>query len=150
MAWQYGDGTIDGTGTKRLDYDQLLPLLSKKIKKANEELKVNLKGRTYAEECFIPADKKPAIEAALQKLKDAHKSGDTAAIDAAINELNAAWQAASAQMYQGAQGQPGADPNAGFNGGAGGAGFNGGAQQGPQSDNNQKPDAEDADFEEVK
>ena len=98
----------------------------------------------------LPADKKPAIEAALQKLKDAHKSGDTAAIDAAINELNAAWQAASAQMYQGAQGQPGADPNAGFNGGAGGAGFNGGAQQGPQSDNNQKPDAEDADFEEVK
>lgn len=98
----------------------------------------------------LPADKKPAIEAALQKLKDAHKSGDTVAIDAAINELNAAWQAASAQMYQGAQGQPGADPNAGFNGGAGGAGFNGGAQQGPQSDNNQKPDAEDADFEEVK
>ena len=47
----------------------------------------------------IPVDKKPAIEAALQKLKDAHKSQDLAAIDTAINELNAAWQAASAQMY---------------------------------------------------
>ena len=88
----------------------------------------------------LPADKKPAIESALQKLKDAHKSGDAAAIDAAINELNAAWQAASAQMYQGAQGQPGADPN---------AGFNGGAQQGPQEET-KKPEAEDADFEEVK
>ena len=49
----------------------------------------------------IPADKKPAIEGALQKLKDAHKAGDVAAIDAAIAEMNAAWQAASAQMYQG-------------------------------------------------
>ena len=48
----------------------------------------------------LPADKKPAIEAALQKLKDAHKNSDLAAIDAAISELNAAWQAASAQMYQ--------------------------------------------------
>ncbi|MGP1476192.1 MAG: molecular chaperone DnaK [Phocaeicola sp.] len=47
----------------------------------------------------IPADKKPAIETALQKLKDAHKSQDLTAIDTAINELNAAWQAASAQMY---------------------------------------------------
>ena len=46
----------------------------------------------------IPADKKPAIEAALQKLKDAHKAQDLAAIDAAMAEINTAWQAASAQM----------------------------------------------------
>ena len=64
----------------------------------------------------IPADQKPAIETALQTLKDAHKNGDTAAIDSAINNLNQVMQAASAQMYQGAQGaQPGADQ--GFNGG---------------------------------
>ena len=59
----------------------------------------------------IPADKKPAIEGALQKLKDAHKAGDISAIDAATAELNAAWQAASAQMYQG-----GAQPGAGAQG----------------------------------
>ena len=50
----------------------------------------------------IPAEHKPAIEQALQQLKDAHKSGDVTAIDNAINALNAAWQTASQQMYQGA------------------------------------------------
>ena len=48
----------------------------------------------------IPADKKPGIEQALQQLKDAHKSGDVAAIDSAINNLNTVMQAASQQMYQ--------------------------------------------------
>ena len=92
----------------------------------------------------LPADKKPAIEAALEKLKEAHKSGDMAAIDAAINGLNEAWQAASAQMYQGAQGQPGAE--AGFNGA--GAGFNGADAN--TNTGASSPSAEDADFEEVK
>ena len=56
----------------------------------------------------IPADKKAPIEAALNKLKEAHKSQDLAAVEAATAELNNAWQAASAQMYQ--QGaQPGAE-----------------------------------------
>ena len=85
----------------------------------------------------LPADKKSVIEAALQKLKEAHKAQDINAIDAAIKELNDAWQAASADMYQqtgGAQ-QPGAD-----------AGFQGGTQQDTQS----KDDIQDADFEEVK
>ena len=86
----------------------------------------------------IPADQKPGIESALQQLKDAHKAGDVAAIDTAINNLNQVMQAASAQMYQGAQGaQPGAD--AGFNG------AQGGQQAGCQNDN-----VQDADFEEVK
>ena len=84
----------------------------------------------------IPAQFKPEIEKALQQLKDAHKSGDIAAIDNAMNALNAAWQNASQQMYQqsGAAGQPGGDQ------------FQGGqqSQQGPQQQ------AEDADFEEVK
>ena len=86
----------------------------------------------------IPADQKPGIESALQQLKDAHKAGDVAAIDSAINNLNQVMQAASAQMYQGAQGaQPGAD--AGFNG------AQSGQQTGGQNDN-----VQDADFEEVK
>ena len=55
----------------------------------------------------IPADKKPAIESALQQLKDAHKSGDVTAIDNAINNLNTVMQGASAQMYQGAGQQAG-------------------------------------------
>ena len=85
----------------------------------------------------IPADQKPGIESALQQLKDAHKAGNVAAIDTAINNLNQVMQAASAQMYQGAQGaQPGAD--AGFNG------AQGGQQAGGQNDN-----VQDADFEEV-
>ena len=94
----------------------------------------------------IPADKKPAIEQALQQLKDAHKAGDVNAIDTAIAALNAAWQAASAQMYQGAQGQPGGDT---YQGGqqAGGAGFQGGQQT---SGSNPQDDIQDADFEEVK
>ena len=60
----------------------------------------------------LPADKKSAIEGALAKLKEAHKNADVAAIDTAIAELNAAWQAASQDIYaqQQAQGaQPGAD-----------------------------------------
>ena len=84
----------------------------------------------------IPADKKSAIEGALAKLKEAHKNQDVAAIDTAINELNAAWQAASQDLYaaqqaQQAQGGAQQDPN---------AGQQGGAQQQP----------EDVEFEEVK
>ena len=86
----------------------------------------------------IPADQKPAIEEALSKLKDAHKSGDVAAIDTAINNLNTIMQAASQQMYQqaGPQ-QAGPQP---------GAGQQAGQQGGQNSDDN----IQDADFEEVK
>ena len=61
----------------------------------------------------LPADKKAAIEDALGKLKEAHKAQDLAAIDSSIEALNAAWQAASQDIYaqqqaQQAQGQPGA------------------------------------------
>ena len=89
----------------------------------------------------LPADQRPAIDAALNKLKDAHKAGDVNAIDAAINELNNVMQAASQQMYSQAGGQQ-AGPGAGFNGGA-----QGGQQtsQGPSTE-----DVQDADFEEVK
>ena len=42
----------------------------------------------------IPADKRGAIDAALGKLKDAHKAQNLADIDSATTELNNAWQAA--------------------------------------------------------
>ena len=88
----------------------------------------------------LPADKKAPIEAALQKLKDAHKAQDLAAIDSASAELQAAFQAASADMYAQAGAQQGAQagPNPG-------AGAQGGAQN-----NGGKDDVQDADFEEVK
>ena len=97
----------------------------------------------------IPADKKSAIEAACQKLKDAHKAADLAAIDAAEAELQGAWQAASAQMYQQQGGaQPGA--GAGFNGAGAGAGFNGAGAGNAGGSSSNTSGAEDADFEEVK
>ena len=87
----------------------------------------------------IPADKKAPIEAALNKLKEAHKSQDLAAVEAATAELNNAWQTASAQMYQ--QGaQPGAEQ----------PGAQAGPQPGANSSDNKKDDIQDADFEEVK
>ena len=88
----------------------------------------------------LPADKKAPIEAALQKLKDAHKAQDLAAIDTAMAEINTAFQAASAEMYaqQGAQGgtQAGPDMNAGQNAG--------------QDNSKHGDNVQDADLEEVK
>ena len=92
----------------------------------------------------LPANQKPAIEQALQQLKDAHKAQDLNAIDTATAALNQAVQAASAQMY----GQGGAQPGAqGFQGGAQGGAQGGNAQgsAGSKSDDN----IQDADFEEV-
>ena len=86
----------------------------------------------------IPAQHKPAIEQALQQLKDAHKSGDIAAIDTAMNNLNQAWQTASQQMYQGAQGAQAGQENP----------FNG--QQQTQQEAPKDENIQDADFEEVK
>lgn len=89
----------------------------------------------------IPADKKSAIEGALAKLKEAHKNADVAAIDTAIAELNAAWQAASQDIYaqQQAQQAQGAQQSQG--------GAQGNAQSGASGDNAQP---EDVEFEEVK
>ncbi len=81
---------------------------------------------------------KSAINGALEKLKEAHKSQDVNAIDTAVNALNAAWQAASQEMYaaSGAGAQAGAGANAG--------GPTGG---GPSQGNG---DATDVEYEEVK
>lgn len=51
----------------------------------------------------IPADKKGAIETGLAELKEAHKNKNLSAIDAASAKLNAAWQAASEDMYKTSQ-----------------------------------------------
>jgi molecular chaperone DnaK len=63
---------------------------------------------------------KNAINGALEKLKEAHKSQDIAAIDAALEGLNTAWTAASQEMYQasgGANANPGAGPDGSTNAG---------------------------------
>ncbi len=89
----------------------------------------------------IPADKKAPIEAALKKLKEAYEKKDADACEAAVNELNAAFQAAASEMYnaQNPGANPGGDPNGGNPGGGnGGNGGNGG------------DDVTDVDFEEVK
>jgi len=51
----------------------------------------------------VPEDKKAPIESALTQLKEAHKAEDLDKIDHASEALNAAWQAASQEMYQASQ-----------------------------------------------
>jgi molecular chaperone DnaK len=87
----------------------------------------------------LPADKKPAIESALAKLKEAHKAQDVDAIDKALAELNSVWQVASEEMYKTAQNseQSTSQPNA----------------EQPSGNSDTKPGNEevtDVDFEEVK
>lgn len=89
----------------------------------------------------LPADKRPGIEAALNKLKDAHKAQDVNAIDSAIAELNSLMQAASQQMYQGGN----AGQSAGSTGSSQSSGSQSSSNNGPTTD-----DVQDADFEEVK
>ncbi|MDF9830168.1 molecular chaperone DnaK [Parabacteroides sp. PF5-6] len=88
----------------------------------------------------LPADKKGQIESALAKLKEAHKAQDIDAIDAAMTELNAVFQAASQEMYNAGQ-QPGGQPGPDF-----------GQQQAnnPDSSNDKDSGVTDVDFEEVK
>jgi molecular chaperone DnaK len=84
----------------------------------------------------LPADKKQPIEDALAKLKDAHKAQDVAAIDAATEELNKVFHAASQEMYNAqAQSQQGAPQE---------------PQGNPEPDNNGGDNITDVDFEEVK
>ena len=69
----------------------------------------------------IPAEKKSVIEAAVGKLKEAHKLQDMTAIESASKELNDAWMAASQDMYNATTpsgSQPGAE-EATSNAGAG-------------------------------
>ena len=85
----------------------------------------------------LSADKKAPIEAALEKLRIAHKEQNIEAIDAATEELNTAFHAASSEMYANAGGaQPGADMS--------------GAQPNANNASQGGADITDADFEEVK
>ena len=87
----------------------------------------------------IPADKKAPIEEALKNLKDAYEKKDADACEAANQALMAAFQAASAEMYNATQGQAGPQNGADFN-----------QQANNQGGNNNQGAAEDVDFEEVK
>ncbi len=89
----------------------------------------------------IPEDKKGAIEKGVEELKEAHKLQDLSAIDAATEKLNAAWTAASEDMYKATQGaEGGAQPDMnGADAGATDANADAGAE-----------DVTDAEFEEVK
>jgi molecular chaperone DnaK len=84
----------------------------------------------------LPADKKAPIEKSLSDLKEAHKSQNLEAIDKAMTELNAGWQAASEDLYKASQGGPeagqGEAPGSGQDKSSGG------------------DDVTDVDFEEVK
>ena len=85
---------------------------------------------------------KSAINGALEKLREAHKSQDLTAIESSMNALNTAWQAASQEIYAasaGAGAQPGAGANAGSAGPSDGAGASGATG-----------DATDVEYEEVK
>lgn len=88
----------------------------------------------------IPADKRGRIETALSSLREAHKSRDVAAIDRTLAEINAAWQAASEDMYKASQG---AGQQAGPQEGPTDSGTSGGKQGGEEQ-------VTDVDFEEVK
>ncbi len=151
-----------GTGKEqRIRIEASSGLTDAEIKKMREEAQANAEADTKAKEKVekintadsmifttekqlkefgdkLPADKKPAIEDALAKLKDAHKSQDVEAIDKALAELNSVWQVASEEMYKTAQNtaeptsQPGPDQTGGQ-----------GAKQGSD-------EVTDVDFEEVK
>ena len=110
-----------------------------KIDKLNQADSMVFQTKNQLEELGdkIPADKKAPIEAAVKKLEEAHKAQDLAGIDAAMAELNTAWQTASAEMYAQSSAQ----------GAQGGQQYNAGGQQ---SNQQQSDDVQDAEFEEVK
>ncbi|MCO5231548.1 MAG: molecular chaperone DnaK [Chitinophagales bacterium] len=83
----------------------------------------------------IPADKKSALEAAIAKVKELHSAQDIAGLDAAMEALNNAWQAASQDLYS-----QGVDPNAAAGADAG--------QQNSSGGNSNEP--QDVEYEEVK
>ena len=80
----------------------------------------------------IPAEKKAAIESAFESLKTAHQSRDLAGIESGLESLNAAWAAASEDMYKASQDAEGG--NAG----------------GPEAQAGEQAEVQDVDFEEVK
>ena len=113
-----------GTGKEqRIRIEASSGLSDDEIRRMREEAKANAEADTRAKEKVdkintadsmifttekqlkefgdkLPPDKKPAIENALARLKEAHKSQDIDAIDKALAELNSVWQVASEEMYK--------------------------------------------------
>ena len=151
-----------GTGKEqRIRIEASSGLSDDEIKRMREEAKINAEADNKAKEKVekintadsmifttekqlkefgdkLPADKKPAIEDALAKLKEAHKSQDVEAIDKALAELNSVWQVASEEMYKTAQntGQPTSQPDS--------------EQPGGDNTKSGSEEVTDVDFEEVK
>ncbi|MGB6092143.1 MAG: molecular chaperone DnaK [Moheibacter sp.] len=89
----------------------------------------------------IPADKKSAIESALESLKTAHTAQDVTQITTAMDKLNEAWNAASQELYSAMNEGQQQD----------GASTDGSAGNNTNSDGKTEGDSvEDVDFEEVK
>ena len=152
-----------GTGKEqRIRIEASSGLSDDEIRRMREEAKANAEADTKAKEKVdkintadsmifttekqlrefgdkLPADKKPAIETALARLKEAHKAQDVDAIDKALAELNSVWQVASEEMYKNTAqnpGQPTTEP--------------GQSQPGDSSGKSGNDEVTDVDFEEVK
>ena len=87
----------------------------------------------------IPADKKSAIENALEELKGAYESKDIAAINVALEKINEAWKKASEDIYKAQQ-----------EGGAAGGHSSYEAQDQQPNNGGGDNNVQDVDFEEVK
>ncbi len=87
----------------------------------------------------IPADKKSAIESALEELKGAYESKDIAAINVALEKINEAWTKASEDIYKAQQ-----------EGGAAGGHSSYEAQDQQPNNGGGDNNVQDVDFEEVK
>jgi molecular chaperone DnaK len=118
-------------------------LAKEKIEKVNQAdsliFQTEKQLKEYGEK--IPAEKKAPIEAALNKLKEAHKAQDIAQIDTAVTEMNTAWTAASEELYKASQeaGSTNGEPQPGTGEGQQHADTNAGGDN-----------VTDAEFEEVK
>jgi molecular chaperone DnaK len=82
----------------------------------------------------LPADAKARLDAAVEAGKSALRTGDGAGIRKALDELNAAYSAAGASLYQAAQG-------------GSGSGAEAGPQAGPTAEPGAKEDVVEADYE---
>ena len=85
----------------------------------------------------LTPENKTAIEGALGTLRNAHSDRDITRINESMEALNAAWNVASQEMYQGG-GAAGQDPNNGYG--------PGGYAEHSQRD----PEVSDVEYEEVK
>jgi molecular chaperone DnaK len=76
----------------------------------------------------LPDDKRAGIEGALERLKAVHKSENVEEMDSAIDQLNAAWSAASEDLYRAQQEEGGPEAPAGDGAAGPGDGAAGGVQ----------------------